>query len=42
MWVSKDAKTGGTRVDFQQQIKGGKVCLSGGVALFKNEKESKL
>lgn len=43
MWVSKDPKTGGTRVDFVQKIKGsGKICLGGGVALFKNDKGSKL
>ncbi|GAA5879850.1 hypothetical protein JCM16303_004370 [Sporobolomyces ruberrimus] len=43
MWVSTDSKTGGTRVDFVQKIKGsGRVCLGGGVALFKNSKSSKL
>lgn len=36
MWISSDEKTGGTRVDFVQKIQGsGKVCLGGGVALFK-------
>ncbi|GAA6060181.1 hypothetical protein JCM10212_005182 [Sporobolomyces blumeae] len=42
MWISKDSKTNKTRVDFVQKIKGsGKVCLGGGVALFKT-KDSKL
>lgn len=37
MWVSE----GGKRVDFTQQVKGGKVCLSGGVALLKPAGASK-
>ena len=37
MWVSE----GGKRVDFIQQVKGGKVCLGGGVALLKPKGASK-
>lgn len=41
MWISQE--NGKTRVDFIQTIKEtGKVCLSGGVAIFKNDGKSKL
>jgi hypothetical protein len=36
MWVS-DANDGGKRVDFEQSVQGGKVCLGGGVALLKKK-----
>lgn len=36
MWISKEGDK--TRVDFTQTVKNtGKMCLSGGVALFKPE-----
>lgn len=39
MWVSE----GGKRVDFTQTVKGGKMCLGGGVAILKPKgKQSKL
>lgn len=41
MWISKEGDK--TRVDFTQTVKNtGKVCISGGVALFKSESESQL
>ncbi|BGP19485.1 hypothetical protein JCM10213_006305 [Rhodosporidiobolus nylandii] len=41
-WISRDEKTGGTRVDFvQKNKKSGKLALGGGVALLKG-KDSKL
>lgn len=43
MWISSDSNSSDVRVDFVQKIKAsGKVCLGGGVALFKNPKGSKL
>lgn len=41
MWFSKEGDK--TRVDFIQTVKNtGKVCLSGGVAIFKSESASTL
>ncbi|GAA6009669.1 hypothetical protein JCM10207_004148 [Rhodosporidiobolus poonsookiae] len=43
LWVSQDAKSGGTKVEFvQKNKKTGKLTLGGGVALLKPAKESKL